>query len=235
MPLANYGVVKGDFDHFTRDNPDNFGRYFHGHVFVRVPNPVGDGTIVFECACDVNTPSGVIEYFRVSSLDASKFQTVAGLPDGHHYLPTLQDNLAPTGGALDYIRNPLISLPMGCLALWYLLLNGFTHENNQVWVVNTGTEAMDVLQSVVTAPDVVKVFIFGARYDNPEQSPPQGMHDVHYNQGDPPGTGTNNHQPDDGIWQDGGVIVRHQDGRLEGFFVKFGTQSLNTNNNGLPA
>jgi ribose transport system ATP-binding protein/rhamnose transport system ATP-binding protein len=33
---------------------------------------------------------------------------------------------------------------------------------------------------------------------------------------------------------DGGVIVRHRDGRYEGFFVKFNTQSLNTADNGLP-
>jgi uncharacterized protein YukJ len=56
------------------------------------------------------------------------------------------------------------------------------------------------------------------------------MHDVHYNQGDPPGQ----FRHLDLIRQDGGVIVRHRDGRFEGFFVKFDTQSLNTDDNGLP-
>jgi hypothetical protein len=230
MPLSNYGVVIGAFDHFTRDDPNDYGQYFHGHIFVRVPNPGGEGTILFECACDVNTPLGVIEYFHVPGLDASKFQTVSAMADGHHYLPTLQDNLAPTHGALDYIRNSLISLPMGCLAIWYTILNGLMHQNNQVWKVNTGTEALDLLESIVTRNDVVKVYVFGARYDDPNENPPQGMHDIHYNQGDPEGP----HRSSDGIWQDGGVILKHQGGRLEGFFVKFGTQSLNTNNSGIP-
>jgi hypothetical protein len=229
MALGNYGVVIGAFDHFTRDDPNNFGQYFHGHIFVRVPAP-GGGTMLFECACDVNTPTGVIEYFHIPRLDPDKFLVVPGLADGHHFLPTLQDNMAPTSGALDYIRNPLISLPMGCLAIWYFILNGLTHENNQVWVVNNGTDALDLLQALVTAEDIVKVYVFGERYDNAEQNPPQGMHNIHYNQGDPPGK----HQGDDGIWQDGGVILKHADGHYEGFFVKFGTQSLNTNSSGLP-
>jgi uncharacterized protein YukJ len=57
------------------------------------------------------------------------------------------------------------------------------------------------------------------------------MHDVHMNQGDPPG----NFQQLDGVWQDGGVIVRRPSGLLTGFFVKFVTQTLKTNDQGLPA
>jgi uncharacterized protein YukJ len=50
------------------------------------------------------------------------------------------------------------------------------------------------------------------------------------NQGDPPGP----FQHLDGIWQDGCVIVEKPDGTLRGYFGKFVTQSLNTDNNGLP-
>ena len=57
------------------------------------------------------------------------------------------------------------------------------------------------------------------------------MHDVHMNQGDPPGP----FQHLDGIWQDGGVLVERPNGNLAGFFVKFVTQVLNTNDHGLPA
>ena len=53
---------------------------------------------------------------------------------------------------------------------------------------------------------------------------------VHYNQGDPPGP----HQREDGIWQDGAVLIQAADGSLTVWQVKFNTQSLHTDDNGLP-
>jgi len=229
MALSNYGVVKGDFDHFARDPVDDFGRFLHGHIFVRVPKP-GGGTMLFDCACDVNTPNGWIEYFHTPLLDPAKFLVVPNLPDGHHFLPTAHASNAPTGGALDYVRNPLISLNLGCAAMVFNFINAIFGRREQVWTKNNGEAALNVLEPMLESGDVEKVYVFGARFDNAQQNPPQGMHDVHYNQGDPPGQFRHLDQ----IWQDGGVIVRHRDGRYEGFFVKFNTQSLNTDDNGLP-
>jgi hypothetical protein len=226
MALSSYAVVKGDFDHFTRDPPDDFGRFLHGHIFIRAPNEQGN-VVLFDCACDVNTPNGWIDYFHIPKLDPDKFLVVPDLPDGRHLLPTGQDAGAAGGGALDFIRNPLISLPLGCAALFLGILNWLTGKNNQVWTKNTGEEALNVLEPMVESGDIDKVYVFGARF---EHEPPFGMHDIHYNQGDPPGS----FQHLDQIWQDGGVIVRHHDGRYEGFFVRFNTQSMNTDNNGLP-
>lgn len=50
------------------------------------------------------------------------------------------------------------------------------------------------------------------------------------NQGDPPGQ----FQDLDGIWQDGGTIVERPNGEYVACLTKFETQSLNTDNNGLP-
>jgi uncharacterized protein YukJ len=69
------------------------------------------------------------------------------------------------------------------------------------------------------------VYVFGAPYTNG-----LGVHDIHMNQGDPPGI----HQHDDGIWQDGGTIIEYPDGRLAAFLTKFATQSLTTDDQGLP-
>jgi len=33
---AFYGVAVGDFVSFTRDSVDDLGRYFHGHITIRV-------------------------------------------------------------------------------------------------------------------------------------------------------------------------------------------------------
>ncbi|MEA2895475.1 MAG: hypothetical protein QOJ84_1090 [Bradyrhizobium sp.] len=226
MALSSYAVVKGDFDRFTRDPQDAFGRFLHGHVFVRAPKE--DGAIaLFDCACDVNTPSGSIDYFHAPSLDAARFLVVPNLPDGRHLLPTGHDANAATGGALDFIRNPLLSLPLGSAPLVTGLVNLITGRNNQVWVRNNGEAALNVLEPMMEASKIDKVYVFGARF---EREPPLGMHDIHYNQGDPPGP----FQHLDQIWQDGGVIVRHKDRRYEGFFVRFGTQSMRTDDNGLP-
>jgi hypothetical protein len=226
MALSSYAVVKGDFDHFNRDPPDDFGRFLHGHIFVRAPNEAG-AAAVFDCACDVNTPSGFIDYFHATSLDATKFLVVPNLPDGRHLLPTGHDPNAATGGALDFIRNPFLSVPLGAAPLLPGLMNLVTGSNNQVWVRNNGEEALNVLEPMMEASKIDKVYVFGARF---EREPPFGLHDVHYNQGDPPGP----FQHLDQIWQDGGVVVRHKDGSYEGFFVRFSTQATTTDDNGLP-
>jgi uncharacterized protein YukJ len=112
-----------------------------------------------------------------------------------------------------------------------VILNWFTGGSQQPWTDNVGTQALDHLEGMFANPaSVSKVYLFGAPYPFPYRSTPDGVHDVHCNQGDPPGP----FQHLDGIWQDGGVIVKYTDAHLEGFFVKFETQTLNTNDQGLP-
>lgn len=101
-------------------------------------------------------------------------------------------------------------------------------SNYQSWKENVGQSALDDLQVFLT--DIKKVYIFGEPFhnSNPEQ---YGMHDIHLNQGDPINSQWHNL---DAIWQDGGVILEHSNGEIGGFFVKFSTQTLNTDNNGWP-
>ena len=230
MPVQNYGVVIGQFDHFDRDDANNYGNYYHGHIFVRVGS--GAGALLYNCACDVKYPDGYVEYFTPSKLDASLFAGVAALPDGYHALAS-----TPTSGAIDYVRDRLIAQPLGCAAIFYAVLQAFTHRNYQVWKQNAGMSALTDLEAFLAADGgIARLYVFGAEYTNPAQSPPQGMHDVHMNQGDPPpAPGKPNYQLLDGIWQDGGVIVQRPSGLLAGFFVKFLTQTLDTNDQGLPA
>jgi uncharacterized protein YukJ len=204
MPVQDYGVVIGQFDHFDRDDANHFGSFFHGHIFVRVG--CGAQAVLFNCAVDVKFPDGMVEYFNPSELDATKFTTVHALADGFHPLaPT------PSSGALDYVRNPLLDRP--------------------VWKQNVGMSALTDLEAFLAAESGIRrIYVFGSHFHNPAQNPPQGMHDVHMNQGDPPGP----FQHLDGIWQDGGVLVERPGGTLAGFFVKFVTQTLDTNDHGLP-
>lgn len=221
MPVQDYGVVIGAFDHFDRDDANNYGNYYHGHIFVRT-----NSNTLYNCAVDVKYPNGMVEYFLPVKMDASKFTNVASRADGFHSLAS-----NAISGAIDYVRDSFISELLGCLALFFVFLNWFTQQRNQVWQQNVGMSALTDLQAFLTANGgVQRIYVFGAHYRNQNQSPPEGMHDCHLNQGDPPGM----YQGLDGIWQDGGIVVQRPSGDLTGYFVKFVTQSLNTDANGLP-
>ncbi|MBV9823698.1 MAG: DUF2278 family protein, partial [Actinobacteria bacterium] len=74
-----------------------------------------------------------------------------------------------------------------------------------------------------------RLYVFGAPYERPDPYP--GMHDIHMNQGDPIAS---QFHPQDAIWQDGCVIAQGADGTLRGYFGKFATQSMHTDDNGWP-
>jgi uncharacterized protein YukJ len=60
--------------------------------------------------------------------------------------------------------------------------------------------------------------------------PDEGGHDCHMDQGNPRG----NHDQDNGIYQDGGILINWADGTWSGLFIAFQSQSWNTDNNGNP-
>jgi hypothetical protein len=221
VPLPHYGVLIGTLTGFYRDPPNNEGKYLHGHV------QVNTGHEVIDCAVDCNHATANVDYLSLKGLDQTKLQGVQTLSAGFHALAS-----NATSGALDYVRNPLISIPLGCAAIFWALFDRFFGGHHEVWKLNVGDAAVAELEAMVNGmPAVTKVIVFGDRWSNPNQSPSWGMHDIHFNQGDPPGQ----FQPLDGVWQDGGVIVQRADGSYDAFLVKFTTQTMNTNDaTGLP-
>lgn len=221
MPVQNYGVLIGPYKSFYRDPANAEGKYLHGHVVVTV------GGLDIDCAVDCNHTTANVRYLHLQNLDQSKLNGVPGLGDGFHPLAS-----TATSGALDYARNELVTVPLGCLALFTIVWNWITGGNAEVWRTNSGDSAVKALEEMVTqGVPIDRVLIFGARWDNPRQTPPWGMHDIHCNQGDPPGP----FQALDGVWQDGGVLVRRTDGTYDCFLVMFTTQTLNTDDvTGLP-
>lgn len=215
MPLPNYGVLCGTFHDFKKEDPNEFGQWYHGFIYVNTPNGI------YECAVDVNSPTGEFEYQLLGALDKSMFTNVSSLSNGYHELPR---NAA--SGAIDYIRSPFVKQARGCLALFLTIWNSIFHSNKKVWTKNNGDEVLDKLRDMVSGSS--RIYVFGAPYTYGGN----GVHDVHMNQGDPPGS---RWYPANGTWQDGCVIVEKpgQD-KLTGYFGKFVTQSLNTDNNGNP-
>jgi len=130
-------------------------------------------------------------------------------------------------GALDYVRSPLLrerpGSAMSIAAPVLRLVNPIVRSARFGWVESTADNALDLLERRLSGSK--RVFVFGCPYDNG-----LGVHDIHMNQGDPAGR----FQRLDGIWQDGGTIIESANGRLSAFLTKFKTQSLTTDDNGLP-
>ena len=213
MSVQDYGVVIGAYDHFDRDPTNHFGNYCHGHIFVRAPD-ASRAPALYNCAVDVKFLNGKVEYAMLSGLDRMRLSTVRVLSNGWHAL-----GQNASSGALDYVRSRLLGV---------LTAGDLTPP---VWRQSVGGSVLTDMEAFLTAWGTIqRIYVFGARFLNPDQAPSQGVHDVHLNQGDPPGA----FQSLDGIWQDGGIIVERIDRTFDGFFVKFVTQSLNTDEQGLP-
>lgn len=217
MPLPAYGVLIGTVASFSRDDPNQFGSYYHGKL--RVNAPGGQ----YECAIDVSAPNNVkVQYRIVPNLDKRLFANILALSNGWHLLAQ-----TPTSGALDYLRSTLLHPRAGCLTLLpsplVTFLVNLLNLLSEQWTESTGDNALDQLDGLIRVG--AKVYVFGAPFTSG-----LGVHDIHYNQGDPPGP----YQHLDAIWQDGATIVTQADNSLVAFLNKFSTQSLKTDDNGLP-
>jgi hypothetical protein len=249
-----YGVAVGTFVSFTREDPSSFGHWYHGKL--RISTPVGQ----YEAALDVDTPAGIgVSYRLVTDLTTASIPILAALGDGFTLLAS-----TPTSGALDYVRSPILrdgwvvsrlrrwlvarrkgpldSQPWAPTALDKLLadirrLPAWVEGRWRFrlpwrfplrwrsfpWVPSDGNNALDVLEQRLS--QATRIYILGEPFTTG-----LGVHNVHLNQGDPPGP----HQAENGIWQDGAVIIQRAGGGVTIWQVKFNTQSLNTNDQGLP-
>jgi hypothetical protein len=206
--LPDYGVVIGQYTGYTTEQ----GQWMHVDMNILAAD------VQYQAAVDVNEPTGNFQYQIFNNLDISLFAPILALADGWHHLDSNS-----TSGAMDYARSPILQKPLGCLTLFWGVWNLIFRTSIQTWTNVTGNEAGQALVAMVTGS--TKVYAFGAPYTTGN-----GVHDVHCNQGDPPGQ----FQHLDGIWQDGCVFAMKADGSLSAYLGKFATQSLNTDNNGLP-
>ncbi len=215
MPLPDgYGVLVGDFQSYGTEQ----GQWYHVDLNITAAGSQ------YQAAVDVNEQTQAFQYLVLDGLNQSLF-TAAGLSEGWHLLAS-----TPTSGAMDYARSPIFQKPLGCLGLIFGLWNAATGGNVPTFIDVNGNEAGEALIAMVKGSK--KLYVFGAPYTSG-----LGVHDVHCNQGDPPNTGTppGQFQKLDGIWQDGCVFAVKSDGSLSAYLGKFADQTLNTNNQGLPA
>lgn len=237
-----YGVAIGTFASFRREDPTDFGTWYHGKLHIDTPSGQ------YAAALDVDTPSGIgVSYRLVDDLTNQDIPALAALPNGFTMLTSTSNS-----GALDYVRSPILldgwlvgqlrrrigrlrsrwsneawgPTPLDLIAsrlrrwlrgLWRRRWRSFP------WVSSDGDNALDMLEALL--PAATRIYIFGEPFTTG-----LGVHNVHMNQGDPPGP----HQAENAIWQDGAVLLERADGSVAIWQIKFNTQSLHTGDDGLP-
>ncbi|GAA4891520.1 DUF2278 family protein [Streptomyces coeruleoprunus] len=220
MPLDAYGVLSGTLHRHFRDLPDTQGRWFH--VNLEVDAPAGR----YRCAVDVDsTMSAIGVEWKVFTLAPQALGPVAGLADGYHELAR-----EPGSGALDFIRQPALAHNPGCTALtrlprWLLKALGVLTPP-RTWTAGSQLDAAEALEPILVPGR--RVLIFG----EPFEPPGRGMDSIHQNQGDPFGS---QWWDENGIWQDGAILTRREDGRFDVFLSKFSSQADRTHSDGHPA
>lgn len=225
MPLDHgYGVAIGQFHSFTREDPDDYGMYYHGFLKLLV-----DGEI-YECAIDVDSHQGTITVeHRVVEIKPGDISTLRLKEAGYYDLDS-----DSTSGAIDYIRSKYL-LPfrtVGCLPGIILSVLPFRIKIRGVntpdlWTEGNGAETLDVLEAVINDGENARFFVLGEPYHYGGK----GIHNVHQNQGDPVDS---NWHAENGIWQDGCTIIEKKDGRIFAFLNKFSSQAYLTDENGYP-
>jgi hypothetical protein len=208
VPLDRYGVLVGVLDRSFRDRPDDQGRWFH--VNLEVDAPAGK----HRCAVDVDSKmSAVGVQWKVLALRTSVLGPVPGLVPGVHDLAR-----TPGSGALDLQRYPALSPRPGCLLGW-------AGGRDPGWTTGSHVQAAEALEGILVPGR--RMLVFGEPFTTG-----LGMHNVHQNQGDPPGS---QWWDDNAIWQDGATMCERTDGRFDVFLSKFSSQGTRTGPDGHPA
>jgi hypothetical protein len=219
MPLRHgYGFVAGTKADYFRDDPDDFGRFYHGNLIVGTPQ--GN----YRCAIDVdpkNMPDGI--EWRVVTLAVADMAPFSALADGWHPLVSNAQS-----GALDYIRSRMLRPPFGVVRAQYegLMYRALNYVGwNPPWNQGTGIQALTDLERVLS--DTKRCYVFGEPFTSG-----RGVHNIHQNQGDPVNSPF---AAENGIWQDGATIIESSAGAFTAFLNKFKTQSFKTDDSGRPA
>ncbi|RAK80144.1 YukJ family protein [Aspergillus fijiensis CBS 313.89] len=134
---------------------------------------------------------------------------LAQLDQGFHSIPDPRGRARDLVG-LDYLRlRNLLNLGSG-----RVLPHDIPGRDNDI---------LDVVRPILDRAirSSAKVFIFGSSFGS-------GIHDVHMNQGSLP-------RYDNGVYQDGGLLIQFADGHWEAVFLAFASQRIPTDDvDGLP-
>ena len=205
---VRYGILRGKPARILHHQPDDPAP----HMEVLIDTPSGPFRLAVNVRSDdqTNLCFHTEKNFKHAILD-----NLPGLPQGLTR-PAREDRQL----RLDYVRGALFD--SGAMR---------TADKSSIG----DPDALDTLLSAalmdVTNTEGAELFAFGNPW-GPEPDkldkyfgflPGRGIHDIHMNQGSPVP-----HDRDDGVWQDGGLILRFPDGGATAFFFAFQSQSWTT-------
>jgi len=208
MPLKHYSVLKGRPVDLRRGS----GASPHFQVLVV------DDTERYRIAINVQSQDGSEVLFYVNPhFSHHMLEQLAELETGMHPVPS-----RPGGIALDYIRGNLFQ-PQQMVPL-PIQTPGPDNDLN---------EKIGMYVQRAMSDEEAMIFAFGEPW-GPEAHkrdnyfgflPGRGIHDIHMNQGNPPGR----FAQDNGPWQDGGLIFQFpRQNQWVAVFLKFATQAWHT-------
>jgi uncharacterized protein YukJ len=215
-----YGVLRGTLDRWKREDVAP-GSTRSPHLQIRLLDTRGTPWRI-----PVNVRSGdpeksLVIFHRADPLLSHPIlETLTSFPSG---LTDLNRQPRSASNALDYSRAPLFDITTG------------------IALPPTAPGTDDDLQDVVSRQlnDLKatggELVAFGSHFHDPAPKPgidrefgtKDGMHDIHMNQGNAP----HEHDEDNGVFNDGGLILRFPD-HVTGLFFRFKTQFLPTDDRG---
>jgi uncharacterized protein YukJ len=201
MPIQNYGLLTGRPISGGLAYPQN--RHNPPHYKIRVQA----GSAVYEVAVNVQSrDQSQVLYYIDFAFQPPDLTGLLALSPGRIDLAS-----EPGGLALDFLRQKLVTREQ----MHLLPLPSQGHGGQLLGAVQMVTDAAQQDPGAV-------LYAFGSNYTD-------GIHDIHMNQGNPPG----NHDEDNGAWQDGALLLylpaQH---RWVGIFLAFQTQSWTTDASG---
>lgn len=197
-----FGVLRGKVISVTRENDFNTP-----HCQLKVAD--GDGQNWRVPINVLSADDSLLILHRVEAITADALlANLNQLPSRWTPRPAGQRSAA---NCLDFHRAPLFDI-----------------ETTGLLAPHVGPQADDDLQDIL-ARELERlrtqggdVFVFGTEFSNGV-----GVHNIHMNQGNPPGR----FQDDNGVFTDGGLILKFAN-RFAGFFLRFQSQWLPTTNQG---
>ncbi len=212
MPIASYSVLKG---RPTRGSVvfDRAGENPHYRIFM--------GSVANASQVDVNIESSdgsEILYVILDPFVPPSADLLGQLIEGTTALQNV-----PNGLALDYVREQISGKPMVNRSELTLLPIATGQPQNQL------KNAVIELLNKAVADGGGTIYAFGSAYADPTGA--NGVHNIHMNQGNPPGT----FEKDNGLWQDGALFISlPASNAWTALFIAFQTESWTTDDAGNP-
>jgi uncharacterized protein YukJ len=223
MPIANYSVVAG------RPTAGKVVSGASAHYQITMQAAGGPFTV----AVNIQSVDGSEVLYAIE--EGFTPPDLAGLMALRMGMTTLQR--APHGLALDYVRSTVGGAPMITRAQMTLLpqLNAKTKGGSAEEQMIQQARAKALENAVVTLLNMTiadkdgVIYAFGSAFA--DSGKVDGIHDIHMNQGNP----KNNHGGDNGVWQDGALLIHLPAKRTwTAVFIAFQTESWTTDSAGNP-